>query len=758
MRKLSLVIAGILGAGTPLISQAATLGEARVQSNLTEPLEVEVPLVRSANEPLDEIKVQLAPPAFYEQAGVPLSSVPTNLIFNIESRGGRDYVVIRSRRAVRDPILSILLEVSSSEGRMIREYSLLLDPPGVGATADEDGAESTPRQEASAPRTARSTWERVDPATNVDLEDTYQVKRGDTLSAIASRYVTAGEDIRPLMQAIIDANPDAFVNGNGNALMAEAELNVPESPTDAEERAGETKPSAERGPALELLDPESEEGAEADEAESRAHADIAGLSREAPLPTIDSMSEAATERPSSLDLEELESVKAENEALTEQLESLTEQIDSVKLSIDERESRIADLQQEIEQARTENAELRELQGNFWIEWGKYLVGGLGLIVLALLIALGLRRGREEPEPAPQPAPSPDTGTTGATAAAAGGATMATAAADESMSEPEAEEETRNEQDPLDPRTALDEARMLESFNLTQQAADLLEDSLAEHPGHEGLQEALTRLRQGGSAEAGPETGEAGVEETLLDESEGTGDMLETPEATDTEGETPPTEYPLETPEREEGESLSLPEEETEGGAPGIEEPTETEEREESHPTAGTIDWDEDLDNVLATPETVSEAKPREGDADLMEFEDSYALETPVEDRERESGAGEEEEMELSLPDVDEPSDTATGSEEPSPTWSEREEPTEAPDELDLADFAEPEPEQEPSAASGEEPSDQGADEAVDTRVSLAEAFLDVGDQESFEMIESELQEEGATEALQRLEELKKRYE
>jgi Tfp pilus assembly protein FimV len=83
MRKLSLVIAGILGAGTPLISQAATLGEARVQSNLTEPLEVEVPLARSSNEPLDEIKVQLAPPAFYEQAGVPLSSVPANLIFNI---------------------------------------------------------------------------------------------------------------------------------------------------------------------------------------------------------------------------------------------------------------------------------------------------------------------------------------------------------------------------------------------------------------------------------------------------------------------------------------------------------------------------------------------------------------------------------------------------------------------------------------------------------------------------------------------------
>ena len=50
MRKLSLVIAGILGAGSPLISQAATLGQAQVQSYLSEPLEVRVPLMRSSGE------------------------------------------------------------------------------------------------------------------------------------------------------------------------------------------------------------------------------------------------------------------------------------------------------------------------------------------------------------------------------------------------------------------------------------------------------------------------------------------------------------------------------------------------------------------------------------------------------------------------------------------------------------------------------------------------------------------------------------
>lgn len=777
MRKLSLVVAGILGAGTPLISQAATLGEARVQSNLTEPLKVEVPLARSSNEPLDEIKVQLAPPAFYEQAGVPLASVPSNLIFNIESRAGRDYVVIRSRRAIRDPILSILLEVSSPDGRMIREYNLLLDPPGAGAPpAEAGGVAPSARTDTAATRTARSTWERVEPATDVELEDSYTVQRGDTLSQIAAQYASPGEDIRPLMQAIIDANPDAFVNGNGNALMAEAELRVPSSPADSTQEQAQAEGPADQGPALELLDPESgEEGVSAGEAEARPHADISGLTRGAPLPAIDTTvaaDETAGESPTALDLEELESVKAENEALTEQLQSLTDQIDSVKLSIDEREARINELQQEIEKTRTENAELQELQGNFWIQWGKYLVGGLGAVVLALLIALGLRRSRKEPEPmpAPQPAstPSPDSGL--GAGAAAGGATMATVAADEKAAEGETEQQTGafgSEQDPLDPRTALDEARMLESFNLTQQATDLLEDSLAEHPDHEGLREALTRLRNGEDVGIEESVGSADTEESAISDSEGSGEAYASPDLTEPdELAEPSTEETLEVPETQ-AESLSLPDEEA-AELPTAEEPTEPEQPAAPASGAGTIAWDEDLDNVLATPEGESDSEQRESDSDLMEFEDSYALETPAEDREGEPLPSEE--IDFSLPELDESAEAASSeSEEPAPTWSEKEgqgETAESEDlaELDLAEFspeetAETETEvSESEEPASPEPAQESTEEAVDTRVSLAEAFLDVGDRESFEMIESELQEEGATDALERLEELKKRYE
>jgi pilus assembly protein FimV len=741
-----------------LISQAATLGEARVQSSLTEPLEVEVPLARSSSEPLDEIKVQLAPPAFYEQAGIPPGNVPSDLIFNIESRAGRDYVVIRSRRAMRDPILSILLEVSTPEGRMIREYNLLLDPPGTGAAAVETEA-APARTDSPVTVSSRPTWERVEPA-DVELDHSYTVQRGDALSRIAARYATPGEDIRPLMQAIIDANPDAFVDGNGNVLLAEAELKVPAPRSDAPREEAQTEGPVDQGPALELLEPKAaEENPSAGETDSRPHEEMSGATRNMPLPSIDSVADDQTA--TALDLEELESLRAENENLTEELQSLNDEIASIKLSIDEREARITELQRQVDQARAENAELqeearaqnaelREMQSNFWIRWGKYLVGGLGAVLLALLIALGLRRSsgkKPEPMPAPPPAstPAPDPGT------AAGGATMAMAAADEALGEEGGEQAgaAGSEQDPLDPRAALDEARMLESFNLVRQAVDLLEDSLAEHPDHEGLREELTRLRndeQGGAQEpAGSPDGE---------------DREESGE-------------PYGSQELNEPEALNEPSTDEVPEAPEtLAEPALPEEEVTAASGTGTIAWDEDFDHVLATPESESGSAQGESDGDLMEFEDSYALETPAEDRQadqkRETAAPEE--IDFSLPELDESADQASSeAREPAPTWSEKEERGETPEsedlaEIDLGDLSGEETVEtesevtRPEEPASPEPVREETEQAEDTRVSLAEAFLDVGDRESFEMIESELLEEGATKAFERLEELKKRYE
>ncbi|MCL7743901.1 hypothetical protein LV476_02905 [Guyparkeria hydrothermalis] len=774
MRKLSLVIAGILGAGSPLISQAATLGQAQVQSYLSERLEVRVPLMRSSDEPLDEITVQLAPPSFYREAGVPLANLTGNLTFAIESERGQDYVLIGSKRPIRDPIMSILLQVQSPQGRMIREYNLLLDPPSVASSATEEtqsgSSQPATRRETSRPARAPAVstgWQRVEPAENVELDATHKVEHGDTLSEIARDFVGEGEDIRPMMQAIIDANPQAFANGNGNALLAGAELKVPSSTETSDGTAGEASVAAdEQRPALELLSPQDQ-----GQGTATTLGGFGNLSRDNPLSAVsvvDSQPEttAATDAEAALDEEELESVKAENEALTEQLQALKEEIDSVKVEIDERDARIADLKDVVNDARQQAEQAEATQNNFWVQWGMYLTGAMGLLILALLIALGLRRARQDEEPAvsmpttadvnnepvaDKAVAEHDTARVGTASAVAGGAAAGAFAAggyDETETSESAGVES-DANDPMNPEMALEEARVLESFNLTHQALELLQESLAEHPGHAGLQAAIARLNgiEQDEAGSGDVDGDAGTpdEETV---SEGTETV-----AWDSE------------PENDE---------------PGASWQADAEERTETATEpAGEISWDDDFDDMLATPET--EAAPTT-DENLMEFDDSFALETPAEP---ENAGGEEpsEESEstdetlLDLPESETSSDDqeegarATSDDEPEaldldlsgyePEAASNSEATvdtteDTGLELDMTPEPEEDAETEPSASASDSAAESEAD--IDTRVSLAEAFLDVGDRESFEMIEAELREEGAQSALERLDELKQRYE
>lgn len=789
MRKLSLVIAGILGAGTPLISQAATLGEARVQSYLSQPLDVRVPLARSSDEPLDEITVKLAPPSFYREAGVPLENITGNLTFRIASEGGREFVVIGSKRPIRDPILSILLEVDSPQGRMIREYNLLLDPPSVGASQafrDTAGTTDQPATFASTSRSkpASTAWQRVEPAQGVSLDGTRDVQRGDTLYEIARDYVDDRADVRPMMQAIIDANPEAFANGNGNALMAGARLKVPgnasvDSAASDTADAGQEEGASpvERLPALELLGPENEGG----ETAAATQTELGGfgdLSREQPLAAIADSTQASpdaiVDRETALDQEEVESVRAENEALTEQLRALKEQIDSVQVAVDERDTQIAELQEVVQQSRAELAQAEETSGNFWVQWGKYLTGALGLVIIALLIALGLRRGRrdEEPaiampvtadanrsdtrrsehEPVVESTPSAASATTTAGAAAMGAAAVGSHSSADATSEDTSEESmsasATGMDDPMNPEMALEEARVLESFNLTHQAVELLQDSLAEHPEHAGLQSAINRLKGIEDAEAhhateAPSSGDVSIEGAQVDD-------------------------------------LTSATGESDASTSGEPESTDDWTAAEPEGQEGAVDWD-DADDMLATPEP--ESTPAEDDH-LMDFDDSFALETPAAEK-SDAGASsttsDEEPGELELPNNETPpasvEDQPRETGEPEPMdldlsgyepAGEAQEPKATSDEdvgldLDLGETpasdeqAQDEAEAIESAASDEKAAAADAEADIDTRVGLAEAFLDVGDRESFDMIESELREEGATAALERLEELKTRF-
>lgn len=109
---------------------ALSLGGIRVHSRLNQPLTASIPIYAGNGETIDEnVKIRVAPNQDYVRAGLERLDFLSDLTFTVEP----DRVVITSRRAVREPVVDLLLEVQWSGGRLLRQYTMLLDPEGVGA-------------------------------------------------------------------------------------------------------------------------------------------------------------------------------------------------------------------------------------------------------------------------------------------------------------------------------------------------------------------------------------------------------------------------------------------------------------------------------------------------------------------------------------------------------------------------------------------------------------------------------------------------
>ena len=223
--KLSMLLALALGSTQ---ATALELGQIQVKSALGQPLLAEIPLTPDSPAELRNLTARLASPEDFARAGLAGARPDLPLQFSIVDVGGRKVIRITSAVAVNDPYLDLLVEVDNASGRSLREFPVLLDPPGTapmasGVHAPRSGAART----ASRPATAGST---AGPATgNVAAGGEYQVERGQTLSGIARKVTPAGVDPGQMMLALKQANPDAFYQDNINALKSGAVLRVPTS-------------------------------------------------------------------------------------------------------------------------------------------------------------------------------------------------------------------------------------------------------------------------------------------------------------------------------------------------------------------------------------------------------------------------------------------------------------------------------------------------------------------------------------------------
>ena len=278
----------------PVLAHAAGLGRLTVQSALGQPLRAEIEIVSIQAGEESSLEARLASGNAFAQAGIEFNAVLNGVQFALGKRNGKPTVLVSTRQPVNEPFLDLLVELRWATGLFVREYTILLDPPGyegpkpqpaaaapaapaaptvaapaaiatapAPAAAERAPTEPRPSEITPAPRPEERPMESAaaqaqeKPAAAAEAKpaaeaapkaaaapaeqssaapqaaQTYEVKKGDTLGEIALRYRPAGVTFHQMLIALQRANEDAFIRGNINLVRAGRILSIPDAETAA---------------------------------------------------------------------------------------------------------------------------------------------------------------------------------------------------------------------------------------------------------------------------------------------------------------------------------------------------------------------------------------------------------------------------------------------------------------------------------------------------------------------------------------------
>jgi pilus assembly protein FimV len=285
-------LAASLLLASPLAS-ALGLGRLSVQSSLGEVLRAEIEVTSLTPEEQASLRIRVAPPESYRAANVDYNPVLPSTRASFEKRAdGRLFVRLVSDRGVQEPFVDVILEISWATGRLVREYTLLFDPPATiraGATPpggastspvtsaaspaptplpptagrppsareQREAARAEARERKAAARTAAAESKEAAPKEAAPASrapatasagaseglsgDEYRVRSGDSLSKIAARTQRQGVSLDQMLVSLFRANPSAFSGNNMNRLKAGVVLSVPSAETAQAVPAGEAR-------------------------------------------------------------------------------------------------------------------------------------------------------------------------------------------------------------------------------------------------------------------------------------------------------------------------------------------------------------------------------------------------------------------------------------------------------------------------------------------------------------------------------------
>ncbi|MES2941834.1 MAG: FimV/HubP family polar landmark protein, partial [Pseudomonadota bacterium] len=267
----------LLGSLASLEAHALGLGRISVQSALGEPLRAEVDIAEISAEEAASLRAGVAPPDAFRAAGLEYSSAIIDLQVSLQKRSnGRPFLRLSSTRPVTEPFVDLILEANWASGRIVRDYTMLFDPPNLrpsgsaGSTMaptapllSRPAAPSmppapsavgigsipySPPAPAAAPPVrpvpvAKAAPQKPDPvARAASGGQQVTVKPGETAGKIAAQYKPASVSLDQMLVALLRSNPDSFISGNINRLKSGAVLEIP----DAEQAAAATSAEASR--------------------------------------------------------------------------------------------------------------------------------------------------------------------------------------------------------------------------------------------------------------------------------------------------------------------------------------------------------------------------------------------------------------------------------------------------------------------------------------------------------------------------------
>lgn len=252
--KLRRITLAVCFAFMPMAADAAGLGKLTVISGLGEPLNAEIELLSTTPEELSTLTATIAPEEAYAVQGLERNALHSAIQVEVGKKpDGTPILKLSTRQPVSDPFLDMLIQVDWATGRLLREYTVLLDPPGYTNNAATGGAAVTaptvqstapteaispaqqdnaatapaPEQAASTGRTNNAAAAPAEEAATPEQE--YTTVEGDTLSSIARRMQSEGVSLEQMLAGIYNANEEAFVAGNMNRLKVGQIIRVPSS-------------------------------------------------------------------------------------------------------------------------------------------------------------------------------------------------------------------------------------------------------------------------------------------------------------------------------------------------------------------------------------------------------------------------------------------------------------------------------------------------------------------------------------------------